>query len=167
MPGVNRYHYPPRPPYWVARFDDGVKTHKKSFSTAEFGEAGAFERAVAHREHLLAEYAQGFALKSDAARKIAAELNAEPPPTNQRATSNVIAKNLASQTSFHRHKIGLTDLTRSESASMSTRILTAQTPLGEELKFQSLSGREELGRLFEFRVSLLSKSQSITANALL
>ncbi|MGL5002051.1 MAG: type VI secretion system Vgr family protein [Casimicrobium sp.] len=47
------------------------------------------------------------------------------------------------------------------------RTLNALTPLGDQLKFQSMSGREELGRLFEFRVSLLSTSQSITANQLL
>jgi type VI secretion system secreted protein VgrG len=47
------------------------------------------------------------------------------------------------------------------------RTFNALTPLGDELKFQALSGREELGRLFEFRVSLLSKSHTIAANQLL
>jgi type VI secretion system secreted protein VgrG len=47
------------------------------------------------------------------------------------------------------------------------RTLNAITPLGDQLKFHSMNGREELGRLFEFRVSLLSQSQSISGNALL
>jgi type VI secretion system secreted protein VgrG len=48
------------------------------------------------------------------------------------------------------------------------RIFTVHTPVGPEmLKFQSLSGRERISRLFEFRLGMLSTSQDITAEQLL
>jgi len=48
------------------------------------------------------------------------------------------------------------------------RVFTAHTPLGPDmLLFESLTGREELSRLFEFRLELLSPSQDITAEQLL
>jgi len=48
------------------------------------------------------------------------------------------------------------------------RVFTAHTPLGADmLLFESLTGREELSRLFEFRLELLSPSQDITAEQVL
>ena len=48
------------------------------------------------------------------------------------------------------------------------RIFTAHTPLGPEmLKFQSLSGREQVSQLFAFRLNMLSPSQDIAAEKLL
>jgi len=48
------------------------------------------------------------------------------------------------------------------------RVFTAHTPLGPDmLLFESLTGREELSRLFEFRLELLSPSQDITAEQVL
>jgi type VI secretion system secreted protein VgrG len=48
-----------------------------------------------------------------------------------------------------------------------TRSITAITPLGEALMFSSMSGREEMSRLFEFQVELLSESHTISPPALL
>jgi type VI secretion system secreted protein VgrG len=48
------------------------------------------------------------------------------------------------------------------------RVFTAHTPLAPDmLMFESLSGHEQLSQLFEFRLSLLSPSQDITAEQLL
>ena len=47
------------------------------------------------------------------------------------------------------------------------RTFTAHSPLGEQLRFRSLSGREALSGLFEFRVRLLGESPSISAKTLL
>ena len=47
------------------------------------------------------------------------------------------------------------------------RTFKAHSPLGDQLRFRSLSGREQISRLFEFRVSLLSESDSISAKSLL
>ncbi|WP_275444483.1 contractile injection system protein, VgrG/Pvc8 family, partial [Delftia tsuruhatensis] len=47
------------------------------------------------------------------------------------------------------------------------RTFVAHSPLGEQLEFRSLSGEEQISRLFEFRVSLISESPSISAKALL
>ena len=47
------------------------------------------------------------------------------------------------------------------------RTFKAHSPLGDQLRFRSLFGREQISRLFEFRVSLLSESDSISAKSLL
>lgn len=47
------------------------------------------------------------------------------------------------------------------------RTFKAHSTLGEQLRFRSLSGREQISRLFEFRVCLLSESDSISAKSLL
>jgi type VI secretion system secreted protein VgrG len=48
-----------------------------------------------------------------------------------------------------------------------TRSITAITPLGDELLFSAMSGREEVSRLFEFQVELLSESHTVSPTALL
>jgi type VI secretion system secreted protein VgrG len=48
-----------------------------------------------------------------------------------------------------------------------TRSITAITPLGDQLLFSAMSGREEMSRLFEFQVELLSESHTISPPALL
>jgi type VI secretion system secreted protein VgrG len=48
-----------------------------------------------------------------------------------------------------------------------TRSINAITPLGDKLKFSSMSGREEISRLYEFQVELLSESHTISPPALL
>ncbi len=50
---------------------------------------------------------------------------------------------------------------------MSDRTFTAHSPLGDELEFRSLEGSEQISRLFEYRVRLISKSASISAKSLL
>ena len=47
------------------------------------------------------------------------------------------------------------------------RTFKAHSPLGEQLRFRSLVGREQISRLFEFRASLLSESDSISPKSLL
>ena len=48
------------------------------------------------------------------------------------------------------------------------RVFTAHTPLGPEmLLFESLTGHEQISRLFEFRLEMLSPSQDITAEQVL
>ena len=48
------------------------------------------------------------------------------------------------------------------------RVFTAHTPFGPDmLLFESLTGREELSRLFEFRLEMLSPSQDLTAEPVL
>ncbi|CAE6834991.1 hypothetical protein R75465_06444 [Paraburkholderia aspalathi] len=48
-----------------------------------------------------------------------------------------------------------------------SRIFTLDSPLGDELKFHSLCGDEELGRMFEFRIDALADSHSLSLQALL
>lgn len=50
---------------------------------------------------------------------------------------------------------------------MTSRRVTIQTPLGEQLQFRQLDGTEELSGLFDFQIDLLSKSKSIDPKALL
>ena len=50
---------------------------------------------------------------------------------------------------------------------MSNRTFIAHSPLGEQLEFRSLEGSEQISRLFEYRVRLLSHNASIPAKALL
>ncbi len=50
---------------------------------------------------------------------------------------------------------------------MVNRTFVAHSPLGEELQFRSLEGNEQISRLFEYRVRLISESQSISAKSLL
>ena len=47
------------------------------------------------------------------------------------------------------------------------RTFKAHSPLGDQLRFRSLAGREQISRLFEFRVNLLSESDAIGAKSLL
>ena len=48
-----------------------------------------------------------------------------------------------------------------------SRTFIAHSPLGEQLEFRSLVGNEQISRLFEFRVRLISESSSISAKSLL
>lgn len=48
-----------------------------------------------------------------------------------------------------------------------SRIFTLDSPLGDQLKFRSLCGDEELGRMFEFRIDALADSHSLSLQALL
>ncbi|MFL9860558.1 type VI secretion system tip protein TssI/VgrG [Paraburkholderia madseniana] len=48
-----------------------------------------------------------------------------------------------------------------------SRIFTLDSPLGDQLKFRSLCGDEELGRMFEFRIEALADSHSLSLQALL
>ena len=50
---------------------------------------------------------------------------------------------------------------------MSDRTFIAHTPLGKELEFRSLEGSEQISRLFEYRVRLISQNASISAKSLL
>ena len=50
---------------------------------------------------------------------------------------------------------------------MPSRTFVAHSPLGEQLEFRSLEGAEQISRLFEFRVRLLSDSPSLSAKSLL
>ncbi|MEG1203177.1 MAG: type VI secretion system tip protein TssI/VgrG [Comamonas sp.] len=50
---------------------------------------------------------------------------------------------------------------------MANRTFTAHSPLGEQLEFRSLVGNEQISRLFEYRVRLISESPSISAKSLL
>ena len=50
---------------------------------------------------------------------------------------------------------------------MTNRTFIAHSPLGEQLLFRSLEGHEQISRLFEYRVRLLSDNPSISANQLL
>ena len=50
---------------------------------------------------------------------------------------------------------------------MGNRTFIAHSPLGEQLEFRALEGVEQISKLFEFRVRLLSDSPSISAKALL
>ena len=45
---------------------------------------------------------------------------------------------------------------------MPSRTFVAHSPLGEQLEFRSLEGAEQISRLFEFRVRLLSDSPSLS-----
>ncbi|WP_205904771.1 type VI secretion system tip protein TssI/VgrG [Diaphorobacter sp. HDW4A] len=47
------------------------------------------------------------------------------------------------------------------------RTFIAHSPLGEQLEFRSLEGSEQISRLFEYRVRLISQSASISAKSLL
>ena len=47
------------------------------------------------------------------------------------------------------------------------RIFTAHTPLGDSLKFHSLNGHEEMSRLFDVTLKLISQDNSIPMNAIL
>lgn len=48
-----------------------------------------------------------------------------------------------------------------------SRTFIAHSPLGDQLEFRSLEGGEQISRLFEFRVRLISESSSISAKSLL
>ena len=48
-----------------------------------------------------------------------------------------------------------------------SRTFIAHSPLGDQLEFRSLVGNEQISRLFEFRVRLISESSSISAKSLL
>ena len=48
-----------------------------------------------------------------------------------------------------------------------TRIFTFKSPLGDDLMFRSLAGKEEFSGLFQFTVTLLSEKNSIQASQLL
>ena len=50
---------------------------------------------------------------------------------------------------------------------MSNRTFTAHSTLGDELEFRSLEGSEQISRLFEYRVRLLSQNSAIPAKSLL
>ncbi|WP_205904670.1 type VI secretion system Vgr family protein [Diaphorobacter sp. HDW4A] len=50
---------------------------------------------------------------------------------------------------------------------MANRTFIAHSPLGDQLEFRSLEGSEQISRLFEYRVRLISKSSSIGAKSLL
>ncbi len=50
---------------------------------------------------------------------------------------------------------------------MSNRTFTAHSPLGEQLEFRSMVGSEQISRLFEFRVRLISESSAISPKRLL
>ena len=50
---------------------------------------------------------------------------------------------------------------------MASRTFIAHSPLGELLEFRSLVGSEQISRLFEFRVRLISESSAISAKSLL
>ncbi|QNP47374.1 type VI secretion system Vgr family protein [Diaphorobacter aerolatus] len=50
---------------------------------------------------------------------------------------------------------------------MANRTFIAHSPLGEELEFRSLEGNEQISRLFEYRVRLISQNSSIAARSLL
>ena len=50
---------------------------------------------------------------------------------------------------------------------MSDRTFKAHSSLGEQLQFRSMVGNEQISRLFEFRVRLISESSSISAKSLL
>jgi type VI secretion system secreted protein VgrG len=47
------------------------------------------------------------------------------------------------------------------------RTFKAHSPLGDQLQFRSLTGTEQISKLFEFRVGLLSESGSIDPKSLL
>ena len=47
------------------------------------------------------------------------------------------------------------------------RTFVAHSPLGEQLEFRSMVGSEQISRLFEFRVRLISESSAISAKSLL
>ena len=47
------------------------------------------------------------------------------------------------------------------------RTFIAHSPLGDQLEFRSLEGTEQISRLFEFRVRLISQNSSISAKSLL
>ena len=47
------------------------------------------------------------------------------------------------------------------------RTFVAHSPLGEQLEFRSMEGTEQISRLFELRVRLISDSPSISAKSLL
>ena len=48
-----------------------------------------------------------------------------------------------------------------------TRTFIAHSPMGDQLEFRSLEGSEQISRLFEHRVRMISQSASISAKALL
>ena len=48
-----------------------------------------------------------------------------------------------------------------------TRTFNAHSPLGEQLEFRSLEGSEQISRLFEYRVRLISTDSSLSAKSLL
>ncbi|WP_256376843.1 type VI secretion system Vgr family protein [Diaphorobacter sp. HDW4A] len=50
---------------------------------------------------------------------------------------------------------------------MGNRTFTAHSPLGDQLEFRSMEGSEQISRLFEYRVRLISESQGISAKSLL
>ncbi len=50
---------------------------------------------------------------------------------------------------------------------MADRTFIAHSPLGDQLEFRSLVGNEQISRLFEYRVRLISESPSISAKSLL
>jgi type VI secretion system secreted protein VgrG len=63
-------------------------------------------------------------------------------------------------------RLETTNSKRLQGSSM-TRSITAITPLGDQLLFSAMSGREEVSRLFEFQVELLSESHTVSPTALL
>ena len=50
---------------------------------------------------------------------------------------------------------------------MSSRAFVVHSPLSEQLEFRSMEGTQQILRLFEFRVRLLSDSPGISAKSLL
>ncbi len=46
-----------------------------------------------------------------------------------------------------------------------TRRVTIQTPLGEQLQFRQLQGREELSQIFSLDIDLLSEDKGIDPKA--
>ncbi|MCP1106293.1 type VI secretion system tip protein VgrG [Serratia nevei] len=50
---------------------------------------------------------------------------------------------------------------------MGNRTFIAHSPLGEQLEFRALAGKEKISQLYEFRVRLISESASISAKSLL
>jgi type VI secretion system secreted protein VgrG len=181
---------------WEAFVSFENKKITRAFSINKYGEQVAKDKAISARLALLDQYQSGeVRLYSPVARaleraqqrkdSLSSTSDSESLPKSTARQDTALPSNLKS-VSFETNtgasntknvffeakgKVAITSAEIYASGpsigSSMTRSITAITPLGDELLFSAMSGREEMSRLFEFQVELLSESHTISPPALL
>jgi type VI secretion system secreted protein VgrG len=168
----------------------------KAFAINKYGEEGAKDKAIAARLALLEHYQSGeVRLYSPVARamdrvqqrkdslsstsdnmpsQVSLAQHEFTLPSDSKSVSSIANAGAANTKNAFLETRGKEPFKNAEMyasrpsiGSSMTRSITAITPLGDQLLFSSMSGREELSRLFEFQVELLSESHTISPPALL
>jgi type VI secretion system secreted protein VgrG len=181
---------------WEAFVSFENKKMTRAFSVNKYGEESAKDKAISARLALLEQYQSGeVRLYSPVARALARAQQHKDVlsssgdneslrkstarqdialPSNLKSVSfdtNTGASNTKNVFFKAKGRVAITSAemyaSRPSIGSSMTRSITAITPLGDQLLFSAMSGREEMSRLFEFQVELLSESHTISPPALL